>query len=206
MQKIRIFIIHGGMTFKTKKDYIHFLKTRDISLVKKPNWTDAYLTSALGKQFEIIRLRMPTPDNAYYDEWKLHFERYLPFFTDKVILIGESLGGIFLARYLSENRLAQRALATYLVCPPFDDSLSDEALVNGFKLKPNLSFLEENTAHLSLLFSHDDDIVPVQHAEKYREKLHRANIHIYKSKNGHFNVEKFPEIVRMILKDTRHTH
>ncbi len=206
MRKTRIFIIHGGMTFKTKKDYIHFLKTREISLENRISWTNAYLDTALGKGFEIIRLRMPTPDNAHYDEWKIHFERYLPFFTNRSVLIGNSLGGIFLARYLSENQLAQRALATYLVCPPFDDTLSDEALVNGFKLKPDLSLLEENTAHLSLLFSHDDDVVPVQHAEKYREKLHHANIRIYKNKNGHFNVEKFPEIVKMIQRDTRHTH
>lgn len=191
------------MTFKTQKNYIHFLKSREISLENRTSWTDTYLETALGKRFEIIRLRMPTPDNAHYDEWKIHFERYLPFFTDSTVLIGKSLGGIFLARYLSENRLIQRALATYLVCPPFDDSLSDEVLVNGFKLKPNLSLLEENTEHLSLLFSHDDVVVPVQHAEKYREKLHRANIRIYKSKNGHFKVTKFPEIVRMILKDTQ---
>ncbi|QQR64508.1 alpha/beta hydrolase [Candidatus Kaiserbacteria bacterium] len=203
MQKIRVFIIHGGMTFKSKKDYITYLTTREISIDRKPNWTEEYLNTSLGKQFEIVRLRMPTPDNAHYDEWKIHFERYLPFFTKQVILIGESLGGIFLARYLSENRLPQKALATYLVCPPFDNSLSDEDLVNGFKLKPDLSLLPENTNHLSILFSADDDVVPVQHAEKYREKLPTAMIRILKGKNGHFNVSKLPEIVKMILKDTR---
>lgn len=201
MQKIRVFIIHGGMTFKSKADYITYLKTREISIDRKPNWTEDYLNTSLGKQFEIIRLRMPTPDNAQYDEWKIHFERYLPFFANRVILIGESLGGIFLARYLSENRLPQKTLATYLVCPPFDNSLSGEDLVNGFKLKPSLSLLPENTNHLSILFSADDDVVPVQHAEKYREKLPHAKIQIFKSKNGHFNVSKFPEIVKMILKD-----
>lgn len=202
MQKTRVFVIHGGMTFKSKGDYITHLKTREISLENKQSWSQEYLDTALGKQFEIIRLRMPNPSNAYYDEWKIHFERHLPFFTGKVVLIGISLGGIFLARYLSENRLTQKVLATYLVCPPFDNSLSDEDLVNGFKLKSNLSLINENTTHLSLLFSADDDVVPVQHAEKYREKLPQAKIHIFKSKNGHFKVAKLPEIAKMIVKDT----
>ncbi|MFH1030876.1 MAG: hypothetical protein V1770_06510, partial [bacterium] len=50
-------------------------------------------------------------------------------------------------------------------------------------------------------FSKDDKVVPIAHAEKYREKLKKAKIIIYKSKNGHFQVPKFPEIVRMIKKD-----
>ena len=57
--------------------------------------------------------------------------------------------------------------------------------------------------NLYLMFSKDDDVVPVSHAEKYRKKLSKAHIVIYKSKNGHFNISKFPEIVRMIKSDLR---
>ena len=46
------------------------------------------------------------------------------------------------------------------------------------------------------MFSKDDDVVPVSHAEKYRKKLKNAHIVIYKSKNGHFGIAKFPEIIR----------
>ena len=34
-KKIQIFLIHGGVTFKNKKDYLHFLKTREISIERK---------------------------------------------------------------------------------------------------------------------------------------------------------------------------
>ena len=44
-------------------------------------------------------------------------------------------------------------------------------------------------------------VVPVAHAEKYRRKLPNAHIVIYKSKGGHFQIEKFPEIVAMIKRD-----
>jgi predicted alpha/beta hydrolase family esterase len=202
-QKTQVFFIHGGMTFKNKNDYITFLKTREISLEKRVSWSGEYLETALGKNFEVIQPRMPIADNARYEEWKIHFERHIPFMRDGLVLIGCSLGGIFLAQYLSENVFSKKILSTYLVCPPFDDSLSDEDLVGGFRLKSNLSLLEENAHNLYLLFSEDDDTVPIAHAEKYRSKLPSAKIITYKSKNGHFKVSKFPEIVKMILKDAQ---
>lgn len=131
------------------------------------------------------------------------FKRYIPLLEGDFVLIGSSLGGIFLAKYLSENKLPKKSLATYLVCPPYDGSLPTEDLVGGFRLKSDLSLLEANTRRLHLLFSKDDDSVPVAHAEKYAKKLKNADIVIYKSKNGHFNVSKFPEIVKMIKEDCK---
>ena len=53
------------------------------------------------------------------------------------------------------------------------------------------------------MFSTDDNCVPVSHAEKYGKKLKNAKIIIYKSKNGHFKITKFPEIVKMIKNDIK---
>lgn len=200
-KKIQIFYIHGGMTFKNRKDYLHFLKTRKISIDKKVNWSADFLDKMLGKQFQIIRPRMPLGDNANYDDWAIHFKRYFPKFRNNIILIGESLGGIFLAKYLSENKFPKKILSTYLVCAPFDNTIPGEDLVGGFKLKPNLSLLEKNSKHLYLLFSRNDDVVPVTHAKKYAIKLKNANIIIYKHIKGHFKISQFPEIVKMIKKD-----
>lgn len=202
-KKNQIFLIHGGMTFKNQKDYLHYLKTRKISIDKKTKWSDDYLGKSLGKNFKIIRPRMPLSDNAKYGDWKIHFERYIPYLRNNAILIGNSLGGIFLAKYLSEKKFPKKILSTYLICPPFDDTCFEEDLVGGFKLKSNLSLINKNTKKLTLLFSRDDDSVPVSHAEKYRRKLKDAKIIIYKSKNGHFKISKFPEIVRMIKEDVK---
>ncbi len=178
-----------------------FLKTREISLERKMRWSGEYLDEKLGKNFEIIRPRMPLQDNARYEDWKIHFERHIPFLRDGVILIGNSLGGIFLAKYLSENRFPKRIASLFLVCPPFDDTYVGEDLCGGFKLKSDLSLMEKNAEHIHLLFSHDDTIVPLAHAEKYATKLKHAKLHIYQSKNGHFQISTFPEIVKMIRHD-----
>lgn len=199
----QIMYIHGGSTFKNERDYLHYLKTKKISLETRVSWHGSYLDKELGKNFEIIRPRMPLQDNAKYRDWKIYFERYIPYLRNNIILIGGSLGGIFLAKYLSEHKFPKKILATYLVCPPFDNTVNGEVLVSGFKLKPDLSLLEKNSKNLYLLFSNDDDVVPVSHAEKYRKKLKNAKIVIYKSKNGHFRVSKFPEIVKMVKADVK---
>lgn len=201
--KPQILYIHGGMTFKNNKDYIKYLMTRPISILSKKRWSKEYLDKELGKKFQIIRPDMPQKYNAKYEDWKIHFERYIPYIKNNVILIGGSLGGIFLAQYLSENKFPKKILSVYLVCPPFDDTCFDEDLVGGFKLKKDLSLIEKNCKDVTLMFSKDDDDVPVEHAEKYRAKLKNAKIIIYKSKNGHFNISTFPEIVKMIKEDIK---
>ncbi|MFA5841144.1 MAG: alpha/beta hydrolase [Candidatus Paceibacterota bacterium] len=200
-KKIQIVIIHGGMTFKKRKDYLDYLKNREVKIEKKIRWTDDYLDKELGKKFEIIRPQMPLSEDAKYADWKIYFKRHIPHLRNNVILIGNSLGGIFLAKYLSENKFPKRILSTYLVCPPFDNTLSAEDLVGGFKLKADLSLIEKNSKNLYLLFSEDDDVVPLSHAKKYKNKLKNAKIFIYKGKNGHFRIPKFPEIVKMIKND-----
>lgn len=199
--KIQVFFIHGGTTFKSYKDYLHFLKTREVSIEPKIYWSNEYLSKSLGSDFDIIRPRMPLQDNAKYKEWKINFESYFSKLKNNIILIGSSLGGIFLAKYLSENIFPKKILSIYLICPPFDNDLSSEDLVGGFKLKSDLSKIEKNCKNINLLFSEDDNVVPIAHAQKYAKKLPTAKIFILKGKNGHFKISKFPEIVKMIKSD-----
>lgn len=200
--KTDILYIHGGTTFKNQKDYLKYLSEyKSVYLEDKITWTDKYLTDKLGKNFRIVRPKMPLADNAKYNDWKIYFERHLSLLNKKYILIGKSLGAIFLTKYLSENKLKKKALSVYLVAPPFDDTLTEEDLVGGFKLKSDLSLINENTNKLVFMFSRDDTCVPLSHAEKYRKKLPKAQIKIYKSKNGHFQTTTFPEIVRIIKED-----
>ena len=205
--KTQIFLIHGGETFRKEKDYLEYLKIREISIETRERWQDKYLTKELGKKFQLIRPRFPRSENSKYEEWKIHFEKFFPHLNNNIILVGSSLGGIFLAKYLSENKFPKKILATYLVCPPFDNTCFShyrgDKLTNGFRLKSDLSLFEKNCINIRLMFSSDDDVVPVAHAEKYRNKLKNAKIFIYKNKNGHFKVSKFSELVKMIKEDSK---
>ena len=202
--KIDVIHIHGGNTFVNDREYVKYLKSRDVSLGGKIRWNGDCLQKVLGVNFQVTWPRMPLQDNACYRDWKIMFENYLPLLKGESIFIGSSLGGIFLAKYLSKNKLPKKALSVYLVCPPFDDTVvGKKRLVGGFKLKKDISLIESNCKNLYLMFSKDDDVVPVSHAKKYQEKLPNAEVIIYKSKNGHFQIEKFPEIIKMIKADTK---
>ena len=163
------------------------LKTRKLSLDRHVSWTANFLDEKLGKICKIIRPRMPLQDYAQYKEWSIHFKRYFPMLKNNLILVGQSLGGVFLAKYLSENKIPKKILSTYLVCPPFDDTLPIEDLAGGFKLKSDLSLLEKNSKRLTLMFSKTDKVVPVSQAKKYAAKLDNAKIITYKDKNGHLS-------------------
>lgn len=198
MSKTQILLIHGGTTFKSRKDYVSALKNKKPKLEEYTSWSGDYLDNKLGKKYQVIRPKFPCKENAKYEEWKIVFENYLKAMNKNIILIGNSLGGIFLAKYLSENKVKKNILGTFLVCPPFDNTCPGEDLVGGFVLGKDLSLLEKQSKTLTLCFSKDDPIVPLSHAEKYRNKLEHAKIIAYKSKQGHFFVKTFPEIIRMI--------
>ncbi|MBT6690260.1 hypothetical protein HN903_03375 [archaeon] len=202
-KKIQVLCIGGGMTFKSRDDYLDWLKTRSIKLDFKNSWHGDYLKNGLGEDFQIVKPRMPLQDCAEYEDWKIWFERYLEEMDDNFILAGSSLGGIFLTKYLSENVVDKNIISVYLVCPPFDNDLIGEDLVGGFELGEDLSLIEKNCGRVVLMFSSDDDCVPISHAEKYRDKLGEVEIFVYDDKNGHFDVEEFPEIVGMIREDAK---
>jgi predicted alpha/beta hydrolase family esterase len=194
--------IDGGMTFEKRDEYLEYLKEREVSLEEEEKWYKGdYLPENLEADF--VELDMPCSDNAKYEDWKITFEKYLPLLEDQIVLIGFSLGGIFLAKYLSENEFPKNIISLNLVAPPFDDSLPEEDLAGGFELPEDISVIREKAGKTRLFFSKDDNVVPVSHAEKYREKLENPETNIYKDKEGHFQAKKFPELIQKINQDLK---
>ena len=203
MIKPQLVFIHGGNTFKSREDFFNELKKLEVSLEKPKKWNEEYFEENLKDDFEIIKLKMPLKENARYIEWKVYFEKYIPFLKDNLILVGNSLGGIFLAKYLSENKFPKKIISTYLISPPYDNSLPVEDLVGGFELKDDLSLIEKNSQKVVLFFSKDDTIVPISHSENYKKHLKNSKFIICENKNGHFFVPEFPEILEMIKDDLK---
>jgi len=200
--KQQIVIIHGGTPFDTYEDYLSYLKNKEISLDRlrlHKDWKET-LSQELGENFDILMPQMPSKTNARYKEWKIWFERIIPLFNKEVIFIGHSLGGIFLAKYLSENDLPKKIKATILVAAPFDDEneKSGKSLAD-FKLSSSLEGFAKKGGKIYLLQSKDDPEVPLEQLEKYKQALPDAKTMVFDDK-GHFNQESFPEIIELIKK------
>ena len=194
----QVFFVHGGMTFGSREKYLSWLRSREVFLDDLELWGGRWLEESLGESFHLVKPRFPCKEFARYEEWRIHFERFLPLLEDGVVLVGSSLGGIFLAKYLSEHRVPKRVGKVVLVAPPFDDSLSDEELAGGFELDDDLSLILENCPDTTLFFSADDKVVPVEHAEKYAQALPGADVVVLEGKNGHFLVPELPEVLGAI--------
>jgi len=195
--KKQVVAIDGGSTYKTYREYMSHLKSFDIDLdrYKKKKWRRS-LQGKLGRNYEVLLLKMPNSKNAKYDEWEILFKRIGPLLRNNVILIGHSLGGVFLARYLSENKFPKKILATMLVAPPYKEEYLDEYL-GSFAVSNDLSKFKKQGGHIYIYQSKDDSIVPYANFEKYMEVLPGTVCRVFK-KRGHFNQAEFPELVRDI--------
>lgn len=196
--KQQVLIVHGGTTYDKYDDFIYDLKNKEVSLERLKifkDWKNT-LPEELGENYEVFSPRMPNGTNAQYEEWKIWFERIIPLLGDSPIFLGHSLGGVFLAKYLSENIVSNKPKAVILVAAPFDDENSDESL-GDFKLSNDLSNFSKQSEQIYLVHSEDDPFVLFEQLEKYTNKLPTAKIIVFKDK-GHFLLERFPEIVDLI--------
>ena len=131
--KKQVVLIHGGDTWESYEVYLDYLKKYTISsferhALRKGDFQEN-LAKDLGNELQVIRPEMPSKRNAKYLEWKIWFEKFFPFLNDEVILVGSSLGGTFLVKYLSENLFPKKIKAIFLIAACFDD-LPDEPLLD----------------------------------------------------------------------------
>lgn len=194
-------VIGGGTTFDTRKEYLSYLKNYKVDaklfklLRKNRGWKDG-LSEKLGRGFEVLAPPMPNAKNAKYLEWKIWFRKFLPYIKNGVVLVGHSLGGIFLAKYLSENKFPKKIKGVFLVAAPHDDKGRDYSLAD-FVLPKNLKRLEKQGGEIFLYHSKDDPLVPFADFRKYAKSLPRAHAAIFKNR-GHFRHIQFPELVEDI--------
>ncbi len=199
--KKQIVFIHGGNAYTKYEDYIHDLQTMPIddplNEVVRKRWQPT-LREALAETHEVYYPAMPSSKNAKYTEWKIWFERYHAFLRDGVVLIGHSLGGYFLAKYLTENTMSVRVHALYLLAAPFENDDFGGEDGGDFALDTTrLSTIAEHIPNIYIVHSRDDQIVPYTHALKYAATLPAATLISFDDK-GHFIGEAFPEIIEHI--------
>jgi predicted alpha/beta hydrolase family esterase len=189
----QIFIIHGGNAFETYDEYLSYLKEKEITLEKLmfKDWK-RNMSQDLGKEYDVIMPQMPNSQNARYCEWKIWFEKLIPLMSESVMLIGHSLGGIFLAKYLSENSFPKKIKATFLVAAPYNTE-KQHPLVD-FLLSDNLSQFEKQGGEIYIYQSRDDEVVPYTNALSYQKALPKAHIKLFDDRQ-HFNQVQFPELL-----------
>ncbi|MEA2701648.1 MAG: serine hydrolase [Candidatus Parcubacteria bacterium] len=197
--KIQVFVIHGGHARNSYEEYLEHLKKKEVDLEylrgKGRSWKLS-LGEKLGAGYDVYNPQMPNKENARYIEWKIWFEKFIPYLEDGIILIGHSLGGIFLAKYLAENDFPRKIRATFLVATPYN-TLTEHPRAD-FNILGTLEEFQEQGGQIYIYHSKDDEIVPFSNFERYRTELPKAQTRVFNT-DGHFNGEELSEIVADIV-------
>ncbi len=197
MKKQQVILIHGGESWETDEVYLNFLNStepNDPNAEPVKKWSSSF-EEDLGGNFQLIKPQMPCAWNAKYEEWKIWFEKYTQYIEDDVILVGNSLGGVFLAKYLAENTYQKKIKSLHLLAAPFGDRSCIKR--SSFALTGTLKNIEKQVSEIHLYHSKDDDVVNFGDFEAYTEALPNAKKYIFEN-SGHFQVEEFPELLKQI--------
>ena len=195
-EKKQIIVIHGGEAWETYDAYFEHLQQYEFTQEKfnklvLRRWKDR-LQEDLGNSCIVLRPDMPCAYNAKFAEWKLWFDKIMPYINDGCVMVGHSLGANFLAKYLAIENISVDIDQLHLVAGCF-------GYIEGFELPRSLKKIEDVCDDIFIYHSHDDPVVDFSDAQKYKEALPHAHLIAFKDRH-HFIGENFPEIVQNIKK------
>lgn len=195
----QVFFIHGGTSaFDTYEQFIDYLKGMKVDLANanKRAWPQL-LQESLGPDYEVFWLRMPNRENAKYEEWRIWFSKYVPLIQNGAVLIGHSLGAIFLAKYLATEDVPVTIAGTFLVAAPHTSGGSGEYSRDMGQFTPpdNLEKFAQQGGAIFLYHSKDDPVVSFAELAKYQAALPSATVRIFEDRGHFYGQESFPELV-----------
>ena len=138
-----------------------------------------YLSDSLGPGYRVYNPCLPEPENPRYLAWKMALQSNLPVGGNKAALIGHSLGGSVIVKYLSEGLCQMPIAGLFLVGAPYWGtrgwSMDEFMFERGFQLKlPDIQ-------KIFIYHSRHDSWVPYSHAQSYSKALRGS---VFRSVSG----------------------
>ena len=134
----------------------------------------ASLRKALGAEYDVRYPRMPGESNPDMQSWKGKIARELEALDGEVILVGHSIGGAALLKYLAEEKV-QKAIAGLflLAAPSWDD---ENWNFDDLRLPRDLEAKVSRIPRIFLYHNRDDETVPFSHLALHAARLPRATV------------------------------
>ena len=153
------------------------------------------------KRIEVCRPEFPTPEDQELEKWLNVLDQQEMQIDQDTVLIGHSLGAVFILNIL--NRRDLNIEAAYLVSA-WTGLLPDEQFNEWNSTFQDQDFdfekISNSIGKIHQFHSKDDPYVPVEMAEELSENLD-STLHLKKD-SGHFNTNsgyiEFPELWNLI--------
>jgi uncharacterized protein len=143
------------------------------------------LQSALGTDYRVITPQMPSENAPEYARWKAQIAKELATLDGPVILVGHSLGGSVLIKYLSEEQIDKPIAGLFMVASPFWGAPDWE--VDEYTLHDDFAAHLPNGLPLYIYHGQDDDIVSFDHLTLYAARLPQAKVQGFAGRGHQFN-------------------
>jgi uncharacterized protein len=143
------------------------------------------LQKELGTAYDVRYPRMPLEEEAGYSDWKARIAVELASLEDEVTMVGHSVGGSIMLKFLSEEQVTRSIAGLFLIATPYfggDKNWNYDELTLSQNFPDKLS----NIPHIFLYHSRDDEIVPFAHLALYAEKLPQATIREFDERGHQF--------------------
>ena len=133
-----------------------------------------HLRDGLGSSYKVNAPKMPAPTTPSYERWKEELQKHLSSNKHPCILIGHSLGGSVLLKYLSEQSPDIHLDGIFIVAAPYWGSKDWQ--VEEFILRKNFAKAFPKDLRIFLYQSCDDEVAPVSHLTLYSDAIPEARI------------------------------
>jgi serine hydrolase len=154
-----------------------------------------HLRQSLGSGFRVTCPAMPAPTKPCYERWRLKLERLLSSEKSPPILVGHSLGGSVLLKYISEHEPKVPAAGLFVVAAPYWGRADWK--VEEFVLRKSFARFLPNALKIYLYQSQDDEVVGIEHLSRYSKAIPQATVRILGG-GGHTFKDGLPELTEDI--------
>ncbi|RZA06745.1 MAG: serine hydrolase family protein [Moraxellaceae bacterium] len=154
-----------------------------------------HLRNDLGSDFVIKSPKMPVPTKPSYERWREELDQQFGGDSPPKIVVGHSLGGSVLLKYLSEQTSVSQMVGVFIIAAPWWGA--KDWMVEEFMLDKNIA--QTLPKHLAIYFYHarNDDVASIQHLTLYANAIPKASVTELKA-GGHLFKTGLPELVQDI--------
>lgn len=152
----------------------------------------SYLKRELSSEYDIHFPIIDDPEAPTYKMWKKLFSAEFKKIKQPIILVGHSLGGSMLLKYLSEERPQITISALFLVATPLWGKNGWD--VEEFVLQKNFESELKHITNVFLYQCKDDPVVPFKHLNFYKTVFPYSVVRVLNG-TDHAFTNGLPELV-----------
>jgi len=143
----------------------------------------AYLQKQLGSDYKVLAPDMPDPDHPRFLAWRDQIEQERGKLDADALLIGHSLGGSMLLKYLAEGTDPRPIVGLFLVSVP---DFGKQDWEREYAVPEDFASHLPSIRHLFLYHSRSDQDVPFASLRHYQEQLPQATVRVLDGKDHSF--------------------